>query len=212
MDVQAQAPGKKAQILLAAAELLTRRGLQALSFESVAKEAGLSRQLVRYYFDDLDALVVALCDYFGNAYRETLIHGIVEIGKVERLDFFLDFFFDLLPEFPMPDHLEAYDAMFAYSVGCAEAADRMCGQYKTLGQVVAHEIEIAYPQLKGAACEELSFLFVSMMHAHWSFVGSLKYSRAHGRLARRAIDRLIRSYVADAGDVPTMERPWARDA
>ncbi len=37
----------------------------------------------------------------------------------------------------------------------------------------------AYPQLGGRQCEELSFLFVSMMHAHWSFVATLGYSRDH---------------------------------
>ena len=201
---------KRQQILDAAASLLSSKGLQALSFENVAQEAGLSRQLVRYYYPDLDGLIVDLCDHLAGIYRELLVSGIVTVGKVERLDFFLDFFFDLADGYPMPVNLEAYDAMIAYSVGSESLRDRMCGHYRTLGQVVLHELAIAYPQLSAAACEELSFIFVSMMHAHWSFVASLGYSRQHGRLARSAIDRLIRSYLETAGDVPEIEKPWQR--
>ena len=40
---------KKTLILEAATKVLTSRGLKVFSFESVASEAGLSRQLVRHY-------------------------------------------------------------------------------------------------------------------------------------------------------------------
>ena len=111
----------------------------------------------------------------------------------------------------MPDNLEAYDALVAYAVGSAPFRDRLCDQYRTLGQVMVHELAIAYPQLKGPACEELSYLFVSMMHAHWSFVASLGHTRAHGKLTRKAIDRLIESYINDSTQIPTIERAWARE-
>lgn len=211
MSTREQPLGKRSQILSAAARLLSNRGLQALSFENVANEAGLSRQLLRYYYSDLDSMVVDLCDHLGNAYRETLVGGILQVGKVERLRFFLDFFFGLAEGYPMPDHLEAYDGMFAYSVGSSAVRDRMCGQYRTLGQVVAHELAITHPQLNETACEELSFTFVSMMHVHWSFVASLGYAAEHGKLARRTIDRLIQSYIDNSSDTPVIARPWSRE-
>jgi len=205
-----QSTDKKRQILFAAATLLKTRGLHALSFETVAAEAGLSRQLVRYYFADIEALMVDLCDYLGNAYRDILVAGVVEIQQVNRLKFFLDFFFDLAEEHRMPENLEAYDALIAYSVGSPSFRDRMCLQYKTLGDVMTHELQITYPKLAGAACEELSFLFVSMMHAHWSFVASLGYSRDHNRLTRRAMDRLIASYLSEETHKPALEKAWSR--
>ncbi|MEO0666693.1 MAG: TetR/AcrR family transcriptional regulator [Pseudomonadota bacterium] len=203
---------KKAQILTAASELLRHKGLQALSFENVARQADLSRQLVRYYFADLDALIAELCDFLAKGYRDTLIAGVVTVGQVARLEFFLDFFFDLAEEHRMPANLEVYDSLVAYSVGSTQLRERMCSQYDVLGQVMVHELAIAHPGLDKAACEELSFLFVSMMHSHWSFVASLGYSRAHSRLTRKALDRLIASYVAEAEFQPAMERPWARQS
>ncbi len=201
---------KKAQILNAATALIRDNGIQSLSFEAIASKADLSRQLVRYYYADMDALIVALCDYLGNGYREILVAGIVEVSQVKRLEFFLDFFFDLADGHPMPDNLEAYDSLLAYAVGSDALKDRLCDQYKTLGQVIIHELAIAHPELDGQACEELSFVFVSLMHAHWSFVASLGYSRDHSRLARSAIDRLIASYVKDTNRTALVERPWAR--
>ena len=207
-----QTQDKKIEIIRAATALIKDRGLQALSFEAVAQQSGLSRQLVRYYFADLDALILELCTFLGNGYRDILVEGIVNIGQVERLRFFLDFFFDLADPHPMPDNLEVYDSLLAYAVGSEALRTRLCDQYKTLGQVIVHELAIAHPELDGHACEELSFLFVSMMHAHWSFVASLGYSRDHGRLTRRAIDRLIASYISDSSKERSIDAPWSRDA
>lgn len=207
-----QPASKKQQILVAAANVLKTDGLQALSFENVAANAGLSRQLVRYYYAEIEALMVDLCDFLGNGYREILVAGIVEVGEVERLKFFLDFFFDLAEERRMPENLEAYDALVAYAVTSEPFKDRLCMQYKTLGQVIMHELAIAHPELDGRACEEISFLFVSMMHAHWSFVASLGHSREHSKLTRNAIDRLIQSYLGDETFEPVIARPWERDA
>ncbi|MCY6381943.1 TetR/AcrR family transcriptional regulator [Hoeflea prorocentri] len=206
-----QTEDKKTQILNAATRLLTAQGLQTLSFEAVANEAGLSRQLVRYYYSDLDVLMVDLCIHLQKVYQEVLVTGIVEVAEVERLGFFLDFLFGLSADHPMPDNLEAYDALFAYSVGSAALKERLCEKYKTLGQVIVHELAIAHPGLDHAACQELSFLIVSMMHAHWSYVATLGFSPNHNRLARGAIDRLIASYVEDSTAVPSMETPWSRD-
>ena len=195
---------------MATAMLLSKKGVQSFSFENVAYEAGLSRQLVRYYYSDLDTLIADLCDHLAKQYQDILVSGILDLGEVERLKFFLDFFFGRAEGYPMPDTLSAYDAMVACSVGSPRLRERMCENYKTLGQVIIHELAIAHPELTSAACEELSFMFVSMMHAHWSFVASLGYSREHNQLARKAIDRLIISYLNDPSDAPAMDRPWSR--
>lgn len=211
MTKENETKDKKTVILQAATTVLTKRGLQALSFERIATESGLSRQLIRYYYRDFDTLIVELCDFLANGYREILVKGIVEIAQVERLDFFLDFFFGLRDDYPMPDNLEAYDSLVAYAVGSEELKDRMCAQYKTLGQVVAHELAIAHPELDGQACEELSYIFASMMHAHWSFVATLGYSSQHNLLTRKALSRLIASYVQDPTHTPGVDMPWSRE-
>lgn len=195
----AETRDKKTQILAAATKLLRKRGLQAFSFDAVAGEAGLSRQLVRYYYSTLDDLMVDLCEHLMLIYQEILTTGIVKVGQVGRLEFFLDFFFGTTDNHPMPDNLEVYDVFFAYAVGSEPLKDRLRELYKTLRHVIIHELAVAHPQLNAKAHEELSFLFVSMMHAHWSFVATLGYSSDYNRITRRAFDTLIASYV---GEVP----------
>lgn len=210
MNRREQSPARKARIVAAATTLLTKRGLHALSFETVAQEADLSRQLVRYYFKDIDALMVEVSDHLMGEYVRLLVEGVRDVGKEDRLGFFLDFFFDAVEGRPMPEELEVYDALIAYSVGSPALRDRMCDKYRTLGQVIAQELAIAHPALLGRPAEELSFLFVSMMHAHWSFVASLGHSRQHNRLTRKAIDRLIASYLDDPSPTSSLDRPWSR--
>lgn len=207
----AEAGNKKTQILAGATRLLRLRGLPSFSFDAVANEAGLSRQLVRYYYSNLDDLIVDLCDHLAMAYQEALVAGIMKLSQVERLDFFLDYFFGVSDDHPMPDNLEVYDAFFAYAVGSEHLRDRLCESYKTLGQVIRHELAIARPELDARACEELSFLFVSMMHAHWSFVATLGYSRKHNGITRRAFDRLINSYAGEEPAEATTFKPWTRE-
>lgn len=201
---------KKAQILDAATNVLRDRGLQALSFETVAKEAGLSRQLTRYYYADLDTLMVDLCGHLQKVYQDAIVGGIVKVAEVERLDFFLDFLFGLSTDQPMPDNLETYDALFAYAVGSRQLKDRLCDKYVILGQVIVHELSVAHPSLDHAAQQELSFLIVSMMHAHWSYVATLGFSPDHNRIARSAVDRLIASYV-DGAPATSSGTPWSRN-
>ena len=118
---------KKIQILIAATELIRDHGIQAISFERIARQAGLSRQLLRYYFTEPDQLMVELCDFLASRYRDLLMAGILEVGRVERLAFFLDFFFDLAEGQPMPDDLEVYDSLLAYAVGSDPMKERLWG-------------------------------------------------------------------------------------
>lgn len=204
-------PNKKLQILDATTALLTTSGLQALSFEMLAKQTGLSRQLIRYYYPSLDGLIADLCDHLGKVYQDVLISGVGKIGQVERLGFFLDFFFGVSADYPMPDNLEAYDSLFAFCVGAPEVKDRLRAKYRTLGQVIQHELAIAHPKLDGPACDELAFLFVSLMHAHWSYIATLGFSQEYNRVARKAIDRLIASYCKDGPTKPAVQASWMRD-
>ena len=54
---------KQEKIILAAFEALNANGLPALSYDKIAEQSGISRQLIRYYFPDKDDLMSALCNF-----------------------------------------------------------------------------------------------------------------------------------------------------
>lgn len=77
--------------------------------------------------------------------------------------------------------------------------------------MIAHEIGAAYPAMPARSADELSYAFVSLMYGHWKMVASLGFSEHHNRVARGAMDRLIRSYAAEADPPEGMGRIWATD-
>lgn len=99
---------KKAVIVQAAFDVLMNGGVQALSFETVARSAGLSRQLVRYYFSDSEDLMITSCDHLADLYRNALVNGVAQIEDKNRLDFY----FDLLEAHRKPRDDQAYDAVY----------------------------------------------------------------------------------------------------
>lgn len=202
---------KKAQIVQAAFSVAMEQGVQNLRFEIIAKTAGLSRQLLRYYFEDQEALMIALCDHMADVYRQALIAGAAKAENTKRLDFFFDFYFDLLADQRKPRDDQAYDAMFAFAASSQPIRKNLQGQYGLVGHVLSHEIQISYPTLTAQDCLELSYLFVCLMYGHWKMVATLGYSEDHKFITRRAMDRLIHSYVSGT-HAPLRElRPFTSD-
>ncbi len=185
---------KKDIIVKGAFSLLMKEGVQALSFDGVAQEAGLSRQLVRYYFSEKDDLMMALCDYLADLYREALLKGVAAAEPKNRLNLFLDFYFDLVEAHPKPRDDQVYDAIFAWAAGNPKIQENLRTQYGLLGQVVAHEISLMLPGLTKDESQELSYLFVCLMYGHWKMVASLGLSEDHKYVVRRSMDRLLKSY------------------
>ncbi|WP_422824717.1 TetR/AcrR family transcriptional regulator [Thalassococcus sp. BH17M4-6] len=202
---------RKDYIVRAAFAVLMRQGVRALDFKTVAKEAGLSRQLVRYYFADPDALSIALCDHLAGLYREALVSGAAQIDARDRLNFFLDFYFDLLGDAPKPRDDQAYDALFALAAGDPAVRQNLRTQYGLLGHVISHEMQVHRPELSVPDCQELSYLFVCLMYGHWKMVASLGYSEDHKHITRRAIDRLVQSYAAASGPAADACKAWSTD-
>lgn len=189
-------PNKSALILNGAFDVLLTEGLPHLSYDRVAQAAGVTRQLVRYYFPNSEDLMLALCDHLADTYREALISGVAQQEDGSRLDLFFDFYFDLLDGAPKPRDDQVYDALFSLAASSEQVRGNLRGQYTLLGQVLTHEIRLQYPDIPLPACTEMSYLFVVIMYGHWKMVATLGLDESHRHVSRRAIDRLIASYRA----------------
>lgn len=65
----------KARLLEAAEQIIATRGAAALSFDAIAKAAGVSKGGVQGAFGSKEALLVALYDYLDSGYDERLRHA-----------------------------------------------------------------------------------------------------------------------------------------
>lgn len=188
---------REATIVGGAFDVLMAEGLDHLSYNKVAEAAGTTRQLVRYYFPDPDDLMIALCDQIASVYREALIEGMGDRQGADRIALFLDFYFDLLDGPRKPRDDQVYDALFSLAARSERVKSNLRQQYTLLGHVISHELRQEFPEIPLPACEQLSFVFVSLMYGHWKMVASLGLSEDHKRITRQAMDRLIDSYRAD---------------
>jgi len=200
---------RRRDIVKGAFSFLRKNGLPMLSYDLIARECGVSRQLIRYYFEDPEELMVALCDYLASLYRDALVNGIAQTPDKDRLEFFLDFYFDLVEGSPKPRDDQVYDAVMSLAAGHDCVRSSLRDQYNLLGQVVSQEIQLSYPELSRADAVELSFLFVCLMYGHWKMVASLGLSEDHKYITRRACDRLILSYTRNHLTRKKDAKTWA---
>lgn len=207
-----EAPDRRAQAIQGAFDALMTHGLGELSFDLVASKSGMSRQLVRHYFPDHEALMLAVCEYLARLYSEPLIAAASALDGPERITVFLDFYFDLLSDKPKPRDDQVYDAMMALAARSDPIRTALADQYGLLGQVLSHEFVVQYPELSQQSASELSFLFVSIMYGHWKMVASLGYSEEHNMVTRRAIDRLIKSYIESPAATSQPVRIWSKQS
>ena len=206
------AASRRQQIIEGALDALLTHGLPHVSYDRIAEAAGLTRQLVRYHFPEPDDLMLEVCNRMAETYRDALIGTAGQLDGPARVDAFLDFYFDLLEGRPKPSDDSAYDAMMSLATARPRVQDALADQYKLVGQVLSHEFAVQYSELDQRSAEELSYLFVSLMYGHWKMVASLGFSPSHNRIARQAMERLIRSY--QQASLPTVEnaKPWQRDS
>lgn len=200
---------RKLDIVSGAFSVLLKNGLPMLSYDLIAQESGVSRQLVRYYFADPEDLMIALCDHLAALYREALIQGVLARQQDNRLEFFFDFYFDLVEGTAKPRDDQVYDAVMSLAAGNPTVRDNLRGQYSLLGQVVSHEIHLRYPQIGREGADELSYLFVCLMYGHWKMVASLGLSEDHKHITRQALDRLIQTYTGSKFPRVKSVKTWA---
>ena len=187
---------RRPEIIQAAVKAISENGLPMPSYDTIAQQAGMSRQLIRHYFPEPDALMVAVCEALAAAHRILLMRGIHQANSAERLPLFLDYYFNLLTNkgIAKPSDTAVYDAVMSLATGSAAVRDRLREHYNILQHTIAHEVQISHPTLSHKACAEIGFLFASLIQGHWKLVATLGFSESYNRVARQAIDRLIQSY------------------
>ncbi|MCV0398022.1 MAG: TetR/AcrR family transcriptional regulator [Rhizobiaceae bacterium] len=187
---------RKPEIVEGVLKAINKHGLPLPSYDTIAQEAGMSRQLIRHYFPDPEKLMLAVCDALAASYRELLMKGILQAQATERLPLFLDFYFNFLADKGLrkPADDAVYDAMFSLAVASPAIRQNLHDQYDLLRHTIAHEVQISNPGLPQAACREIGFLFVALMYGHWKMVATLGFSQEHNRVTREALDRLLQSY------------------
>ena len=83
---------RKEQILEAATEVFIRAGFHKARMDDIAKQAGLSKGALYWYFDSKDAIIQAILDrMFGREYEKLAAFVEADIPAMEKMESFLEF-------------------------------------------------------------------------------------------------------------------------
>ncbi len=188
---------RRPEIVQAAVAAIKEHGVAMPTYDKIAAQAQMSRQLVRHYFPNPEDLMLAVCDALAASYRKLLLEGILQAGHPQRLPTFLDFYFGFLEDKGLrkPEDDQVYDAVFALAATNKPVRDNLHAQYTELQAAISYEVQISNPQLSQKACREIGFLFVSLMYGHWKMVATLGFSSKYNAVSRAALDRLVASYL-----------------
>lgn len=177
--------------------VLLSEGLPYLSYDRIAQEAGVTRQLVRYHFPDPETLMLDVCEHLAALYRDILINSMSQKSGADRLTVFFDFYFDLLEGTAKPRDDQVYDALFSLAAKSEPIRTHLREQYQLLGTVLSHELRQVHLSLSIESCEEIAYLLITIMYGHWKMVATLGMPETNNKVARRAIDRLLASYLIE---------------
>lgn len=80
---------KKSQLIQAALEIIDKKSLDALTYDSLAKASGMSKSGLLYHFPSRTALLLALNEHLASSWRASLLEAAgappEELSARERL-------------------------------------------------------------------------------------------------------------------------------
>lgn len=185
---------RRKEILEAALGAIDRHGLSKISYDLIAEEAGTSRQLIRHYYPKVEPLMVNIVESITETYRNLVIADINAMQSTQRLSIMMDFFFGQLQDKELPPSM-SFDSMFALANNSEPVKQAMHATHQVLSETFQNELRACYPMLPLNVYQELGHQFVSLITGHWRMVSSLGMSDKYTAVSRKAMDRLIQSYL-----------------
>lgn len=179
------------EILSAFKRCILRDGLQGSTLERVAEEAGLSRQLVRHFVGNRDAMIVALAQSMADDFERLFEEIQAAVGRRKRVATLLDMFF-AAPDPRDRDDSLVFDAMIAEARRLPEVEAIVGTWFASFNALVADVLAQEYPDAKPAARKEVALGVVSLLFVVDSFQ-TLSDARGHRRRAKAAAKRLVAS-------------------
>ncbi|KFI30669.1 TetR family transcriptional regulator [Haematobacter massiliensis] len=190
---------RRQEIVASAVSVIQQEGLPFPSYDAVAREAGMSRQLVRHYFPDAESLIGAVSHAISDVQRDKVAAGFAR-GDESRLGVLFDYHLGLLDEGDQPrgELQQVEDALVVLAARVPDLRETLVERQHELRQAIVSATAESYPSLTPAACEEIAFVFVSLVHGHWRMVRSFGFDRVGSLHARAAMDRLLRAHLEAA--------------
>lgn len=183
-------------ILTAAGRLLEKEGVVYITVQKVAEAAGVDARLVRYYFDDLEGLMVVLADYaisrWSQSFREMLAsHEDPRdaIGEVFRM---------LFNRMTRSDPAARRQSLVVQEIRLGAARNEAL---RAFPRKLHEEVETAWVEVFEKARERFCFsirpsVLARMLYDAWDGVSGDYLTTGDAERARDAVEGFVRAFCA----------------
>jgi AcrR family transcriptional regulator len=155
------------QILDAFERCIMKFGLQDVTLQKIADEAGVTRSILRHYIGNRSDLLRALGKRLEEKYIQTLFSRLSSSTNLTLPDDILDFLFEESFEFPNADET-VIRAMIEASARDAGLRNQLLDMYQTYEDDLTNVLSQAFPHASISKCRSVSHFVIIASHGNYS--------------------------------------------
>lgn len=177
---------RRPQILEAYERCLVRYGAEATTLDRIAKEAGVTRALVRHYLGNRREVDRALVAQVRGTYVAWFLNLTVDLPVKERLTRILDALFAEVSAGPS----QVVDALFGLSAEDPALRDDLREMYLELEHLLDSELASARPDANPSRRRGVAYGILCLVGMHRSLV-DVGFPSERGSMARTCAQELV---------------------
>ncbi len=185
---------RRPEIVEAAIRSISKNGLPAPSYDKIAEEAGISRQLIRHYFPNPEAMMVELCSGRPDVYRAWFNELCRSVPPRDHFKTLLDVYFTQMDVDPAGKRGKTalFDAMMCLAINSETIRTNLRDQFSEYQELIANVIATSFPALSAETCRELGFLILGLVFGHSRMVAMLGFSTDYNQVVKQAIEDMVK--------------------
>lgn len=182
-----KATERRAEIVDAFIRLVAVHGLEGVTLDDVASEAGVKRAAARHFVGNRPELIAAAVEELTRRYRTTVAEAVGEAPSIERL---IDALFGRVWVHDLSDVSHAFDALMQEAARHAPTRVLVKQAYEVLLDEIAKALERSRPSMSAAERRDAAYA-IACLAEHNALMQQLGFPAARSAAAKQCARALV---------------------
>jgi AcrR family transcriptional regulator len=178
---------RRAEIVDAFIRLVAAHGLESVTLDDVASEAGVKRAAARHFVGNRPELIAAAVEELTHRYRATVEEAVGEAPSIERL---IDALFGRVWVHDLSDVSHAFDAVMQEAARHEPTRVLVRQAYEVLLDEIDQALERSRPAMSAAERRDVAYAIVCLAE-HNALMQQLGFPAARSTSAKRCARALV---------------------
>ncbi len=178
---------RRAEVVDAFIRLVAAHGLESVTLDDVASEAGVKRAAVRHFVGNRPELIAAAVEELTLRYRATVEEAVGEAPGIERL---IDALFGRVWVHDLSDVSHAFDAVMQEAARHEPTRVLVRQAYEVLLDEIDHALERSRPAMNAAERRDVAYA-IACLAEHNALMQQLGFPAARSASAKRCARALV---------------------